>query len=127
MDECSELVKLLLEKGANVNARNRFGRTPLSNALRGNSSTAVVQLLLDRGADVTVVDMYGNTPLPEAVSLLHNAKEVAFLLLDRGADLFLRNKDRGTPLDLAIKHKGAEDAKGKQQVQHSYNSIVSML
>jgi hypothetical protein len=50
-------VKALLDKGADVNAKFRYGATALFKAAeRGN--TEVVKLLLERGADVTVKDTF---------------------------------------------------------------------
>src|ERR1700730_6464422 len=53
----------LIAKGADVNARFRYGQTPLFKAAeRGN--TEVVKLLLEKGADVNVRDtFYGATAL----------------------------------------------------------------
>ena len=48
-------MKLLLEKGADVESKDRYGRTPLSWAA-GNGHEAVVKLLLEKGADVESKD-----------------------------------------------------------------------
>ena len=47
-----EKTKLLIERGARVNARSADGRTPLMVAAGRRGSSAVVRLLLDRGANV---------------------------------------------------------------------------
>ena len=57
-----EAVKLLLDKGAEVNAKNKDGKTALLVA----SNLEVVKLLLDKGADVNVKDKNGGTALREA-------------------------------------------------------------
>jgi hypothetical protein len=56
-------VKAVLDKGADVNAKFRYGSTALFKAAeRGH--TEVVKLLIERGADVTVKDtFYGATAL----------------------------------------------------------------
>ncbi len=46
------LVKLLIEKGADVNAASRDGSTPLIYAARGDTNGVIVNLLLERGADI---------------------------------------------------------------------------
>src|ERR1700738_1878168 len=59
------IVALLLEAGADVNARNNnehWGTTPLHAAAHANQA-AVAQLLIDSGADVNAKDMVGRTPL----------------------------------------------------------------
>jgi hypothetical protein len=55
------LVKLLLDKGADVNARDLEGRTVLMSALPGG--LAVVQSLVERGADVRAKDPQGRTAM----------------------------------------------------------------
>ena len=49
------VVKLLLEKGADVESKSSNGRTPLSWAAE-NGHEAVVKLLLEKGADVESKD-----------------------------------------------------------------------
>jgi len=81
-DDISE-VKRLLEQGADVNAKDDFGHTPLSNAsLVG--LTEIVKLLLAKGADVNAKDDFGHTPLREASDNGHY--EVVKLLLANGAN-----------------------------------------
>jgi ankyrin repeat protein len=72
-----DTVKLLLERGAEVDSKDNDGRTPLSWAAR--RPEAVVKLLLERGAELDSKDNYGRTPLswvgkrrPEAVVKLLN-------------------------------------------------------
>ncbi|KAF2018584.1 hypothetical protein BU24DRAFT_100211 [Aaosphaeria arxii CBS 175.79] len=52
--------------GADINAVDKEGRTPLHDAARAGSAS-VVDLLLDRGAIVAVVDKNGRTPLHDAI------------------------------------------------------------
>ena len=86
----------MLRKGADVNARDRSGATPLhAAALKGN--LAMAELLLAHGAAVDARDGDGLTPLHNAA--LSGHAEVAALLLDRGADREARDRDAGaTPL-----------------------------
>src|SRR5262245_33116784 len=64
-------VTALLDKGADVNAKFRYGATALFKAAeRGH--TEIVKLLLARGADVTVKDtFYGATAMSWALSNGH--------------------------------------------------------
>ncbi len=84
--------RALLEKGAPVNAKTRYGATPLSYACdRGN--VEMVKLLLDRGADVKAKDtFYGATPMEWAA--MKNHAEVVRLLIQKGAS-------KETALDIA--------------------------
>jgi ankyrin repeat protein len=57
------VVKLLLEKGAELESKNNDGQTPLSWAA-GNGHEAVVKLLLEKGAELEIKDRNdGRTPL----------------------------------------------------------------
>ena len=77
-------VTTALDRGADVNAKFRYGTTALFKAAeRGNADVAKV--LLDRGADVTVKDtFYGATAMTWAVDGKHPG--VIRLLLGKGAD-----------------------------------------
>ena len=76
-------VTALLDKGADVNAKFRYGQTALFKAAeRGH--TAVVKVLLDRGADVKVQDtFYRATAMTWALD--HGHAEVVSLLFEKGA------------------------------------------
>ena len=77
-----ELVNLLLDRGAKINAATQDGWTVLHFAcLRGDEG--LVQLLLDRDADVSMTTSSGVSALSIATSEGH--REIVELLLDRGA------------------------------------------
>lgn len=75
-------VRELIAKGADVNAKFRYGQTPLFKAAeRGH--TEVVKLLLEKGADVNVRDtFYQATALTWAADKGHI--EIVKALLDKG-------------------------------------------
>ena len=77
-------VTAALDKGADVNAKFRYGATALFKAAdRGN--TEVVKVLLDRGADVNVKDtFYSATAMSWALSNKHIG--VIRLLLEKSTD-----------------------------------------
>ena len=54
---------MLIEKGANVNAKNNYGSTPLLFALKNKCSFETIQLLIDKGADVNAKDNNNKTPI----------------------------------------------------------------
>lgn len=74
----------LISAGANVNARNAYGLTPLhSAALYGKVEAA--RLLIRNGADVNAIDSNGKTPLHFAA--FYDQGEVARLLIENGANI----------------------------------------
>src|ERR1017187_725486 len=98
----TDIADLLLAKGANVDARDKSGATPLHQAaLKGNLAFAT--LLLQHGADVNARDRDGATPLHNAA--LNGGSELAALLLDKGANVDAREagdaESGATPLYLA--------------------------
>ena len=76
---------VLLTHGAEVNARNAYGWTPLHVAAAGGDP-AVVTLLLQHGADVHAQSHIGTTPLDNALTR-GGRKAVMDLLLAHGARL----------------------------------------
>ena len=83
-----EKTRMLVEAGANVNARSSLGRTPLAIAAGVPGAARVVKLLLDRGANpsVKVPGLFGD--LNPLILAAYNGDEETFrLLVERGADL----------------------------------------
>ena len=62
-----EVVRFLIEKGADINARDDRGETALHSAARGGSLKAV-RFLVEKGADINARNMYTNkTPLSRII------------------------------------------------------------
>ncbi len=59
-------VVLLLEKGAELEARNTDGRTPLMIAAGNSSTPEIVQLLIEKGADALAKDKNGKKAIDHA-------------------------------------------------------------
>lgn len=79
-----ELVRLLLQHGADVNGRSGHDCTALHVAARVGADE-IIELLISAGADVNAVDADNWTPLHEAASM--DMPESTFiLLLNHGAD-----------------------------------------
>jgi ankyrin repeat protein/SAM-dependent methyltransferase len=93
-----DVVNLLLSQGADVNARNKEGKTPLHEAAAFRNKD-VAELLLAKGSEVNARNKAGETPLHEAA--LFGARDVGQLLLARGAEANARNKKDETPLHYA--------------------------
>jgi len=92
-----DVAELLLANKADVNARDRFGSTPLIFAVW--NSKDVVELLLTNGADVNAKDEDGNTPLHGAAGSGNIG--IVELLLTNNADVNATNSDGETPLHWA--------------------------
>ncbi len=98
----SEVLKFLVEKGADVNARSGFRDTPLHVAAQ-SGNTDVFKFMLDNGADPTARDNMRNTPLIYAVRA--NNIEMAEYLVSKGGDVdpaLLDIYHSVTPLKTAI-------------------------
>ena len=94
----------LIDKGANINARNTSGGSPLYCALR---SVDLMERLISKGADVDVRAYLGLTALHQAASM--GRLDAAKLLIDHGADLNARG-DWGTILQTLIYRRGDSSA-----------------
>ena len=94
-----DLVRLLLQAGAYVNAVDADGATPLL-AAAYHGHLAVVKILVEAGANINAQETrHGFTPLQEAARKGH--VEVVRLLLVKGADVNLKTKDGRTALTRA--------------------------
>lgn len=99
-----EIARLLVTRGAHVNARSANGRgagggTPLHIAAR-QGTCELARWLLSNGADIQAQDENGETPLHAAVRGL--SSEVVELLVGKGADINARNREGDTPVLIAV-------------------------
>lgn len=62
-----DLARVLIANGADVNATDKFGQTPLHAAV-GSGRIDLVELLISRGAAINAKDGNGETPLQRAKS-----------------------------------------------------------
>lgn len=94
-----ELVRWLVQRGADIEAVDSYGRTALhQHAMMRSGKLAV---FLELGANVKAVDSYGDTPLHFAAGSSFNASSVKQLVA-YGADTKALNSYKQTPLERAL-------------------------
>lgn len=98
----SQIAKILLDKGIDVNIKDNKGLTALMYAGM-NDNIEVAKLLLDKGADVNIKNNYSETALMHA--LIKENIEIVKLLLDRGANINVRDKNGKSALMYATEFK----------------------
>jgi len=126
-----ELVRLLLDSGADPNAKaNHRQSGPLHYAADGTidsphwSATGqvnTIQCLLDAGAALNAPDKNGATPLHRAVRTRSAA--AVKCLLEAGADAMLRNKPGSTPFHLAVQNTG-RGGSGSERAKTGQTEII---
>eukprot|EP00743_Colponemidia_sp_Colp-15_P005548 GILK01005968.1.p1 GENE.GILK01005968.1~~GILK01005968.1.p1 ORF type:complete len:550 (+),score=89.42 GILK01005968.1:52-1650(+) len=138
-----ELLRVLMETGANVQIKNKQGLSALHVAAQGNQPAALA-LLLQMGLSLNDTDDKGSTPLHWATFL--RSELAVHYLLSWGADPNQADSEGMTPLHLAatagnykiVKQlllKGARtdalDKQGKSAqmlaTQHGHDNIVKLL
>ena len=103
-----DVVQLLCEQGADVNAKDRIGSTALHYAVSTGDS-AVVKLLLEEGAKTEATDNIGETALIGAVN--YGQDSIAIILLQAGASASAANPKGQTALASAARSGNADMAK----------------
>ncbi|WP_341808229.1 ankyrin repeat domain-containing protein [Wolbachia endosymbiont (group E) of Neria commutata] len=99
-DGYENIVKLLIEKGADVNAKNKYGEAILHFAVvEGNLE--IVKLLLEHGANINYQGSYNDTVLHEAIKNRHR-DITEYLINVEDINLNLQNKEGKTTLHLAV-------------------------
>ncbi|MBN8969464.1 MAG: ankyrin repeat domain-containing protein [Rhizobiales bacterium] len=101
-------VGALLSEGADIEARDRSGRTALLLSTHGNH-VDVARLLIAAGADVNAKDSISDTPYLYAGAEGRN--EILMMTLEAGADLASTNRYGGTALIPAAHHGHPETVK----------------
>jgi ankyrin repeat protein len=96
-----KMVEKLIEYGADINAEDSLGRTPLYFASEhdNHGNCPVIRLLLELGANVNARAKDASTPLHVASRC--GTLEVVRLMLEYGADPNVQDEDKSTPLHLA--------------------------
>jgi ankyrin repeat protein len=92
--------RLLIDSGADVNAKDSWGRTALRISVAfATSSLDFIEMLIKEGAAVDVRDIYGQTALLKSI---RGNPQITQLLLKNGANINAKDIYGNTPLSEAI-------------------------
>jgi len=95
-------IKELLAQGADANAFDGYGGTPLFNAAANSYSNSIRILAASGKAKVDQSDKNGSCPLHKAAENGHTRAVIA--LVDCGAMIHIRNRQGETPLHVAARN-----------------------
>jgi ankyrin repeat protein len=118
----TEILKLLLDKGAKIEARNLIGQTPLFCAAAYDNPEGA-RILIAEGAKVNARQNDGRTPLHWAA--VNGYCDVAKVLITNKANKKARDSNGNTPLDSAL--EGRSEAKGNPHLTRQYNDMIALL
>jgi ankyrin repeat protein len=128
-----DVLKALLQRGANVAAINRRGATPLHYAADGapdspawnpKAQSETISLLIDAGARPDTLDKSGVAPLHRAVR--NRCSTAVDCLLRKGAAVNLKNESGSTPLHLAVQNTG-KSGSASPEAKALQKEIIKLL
>ncbi|KAI2681643.1 hypothetical protein DTO027I6_4830 [Penicillium roqueforti] len=99
------VVRILIERGANLESRNELSQTPLQVACK-SGSVEVARCLIESGANLNVRSESGSSLLHLAFSEVKTVE----LLVQKGADIEAKDEQGETPLHLACRDGWVETA-----------------
>jgi ankyrin repeat protein len=99
IEEFNTLVRMLIEKGVELNRVDNLGKTALIIAFQ-NGRYQIAKALINNGADINIRDNDGKSALWYAVRNILSLRDVDVIqmLLDRGADTNILDEDGSTLL-----------------------------
>ena len=120
-------IKVLLDKGANPNARSPQGDTALTLALTRNDSASadMVKTLLNKGADPNLQDSARNYPVTLAAKF--GRADLVSLMLDKGADFHTRDVNGTSLLEIAKQSGNPPTIKLIQDLIDKENSYIASM
>ncbi len=110
----NEVILLLLEYGANPDARSNDKGTPVHWAVSAGNITKL-EYLTQYGANLNLQDLKGNTPLHWAVH--YKFLSTVVFLIEHGSDRNIANENSKTPLELC---------RGKSESEEIFNYLNNL-
>jgi hypothetical protein len=104
-----DIIQVLIKYGADINAPNSQGWTPLMESIRYGMPD-VTKFLLERGANVNVITPNGQTILELAMEVL-STKKLLRLLIEKGANPNVQNSSGDTLLYFLIRERDTNSIK----------------
>jgi ankyrin repeat protein len=109
-----DIVKLLIEDGADINIKNQQGENALVASVIFNDDDEIFDYLIDNGIDKDIIVIGG---LPLITSTMFRNKKRVYKLLKNGANPNLMNKFNQTSLHYAVTN----------HYQHNSSTIIKLL
>jgi uncharacterized protein len=122
-----DVMKLLIDRGADVKIQGRNGEFPLLSAIRGGVQNPGVELettalLLAHGADINQRTPTGVTAAMKAAA--HGQTELCLFLFNRSADFSLRDEEGFTALDHARNSGRGETAQAIEEALNARDAAI---
>ncbi len=126
-----EKIKILIDRGLDVNNVNAGGETPLFEAISRNVDFEIIKLLIEKNADLNVKCFLGRTPLIEA-TIKSSYPELIHLLVKKGADINEKDNHDRTALyyinfNPNLNNTSAHDLIKKRSIDGTKNELQSEL
>ena len=102
-----DIIKLLVDKGADINAKDRFGNVPLHFAINNECSKEKVKLLLELGGNISALNHDHKTPLLLALEKRSPLASVLISSVTKIEDA--KDRNGSTPLHSAIMNDCSEE------------------
>ena len=120
-----ELIKILVDAGANINAQDEKGNTPLLYAIKNNASIENINYLIDKAANVKLANEINETVLHNDYLYKKNNFPLLKKVVDKGIDVKTKTKNSETALLYAIDNNNLEAIKyllekGAEKLQNKH-------
>ncbi|KLI14050.1 ankyrin repeat domain-containing protein [Brachyspira hyodysenteriae] len=99
-----EMVKFLVEKGADINLEDGYGYTPLIIAMKYRN-IGLAKDIIDLKPDLNAIcSATGDTPLTYLVDKVKFGSDICYYLIKNGADVNKKNNNGDTPLIVSVQN-----------------------